>query len=172
MSEQQKREYSGQALNTVVLGLSHSQAIVDKVLADAGVERIDPEAWYDFDWAGRIFTKLEEVLGAAVVKECGRKMIESAEYPPEIDSVAALLPGLGPWYALHARGPGVGTITCEIEDEHSAILDWSTPGFTCAFCVGILEGACERYGVKPLIEHGAGGCRDDGAPTCIYHVSW
>ncbi|MFO7566174.1 MAG: hypothetical protein R6X02_26245 [Enhygromyxa sp.] len=172
MSETQKREYSGEALNTFVLGLADSKSVIDKILADAGIEKIDPEAWYDFEWAEDFFRKAEQVLGGSVLYQCGKTMIESATYPPEINSVETLLPALGHWYALHARGPNVGTITCEIEDEHSATLDWATGRFPCSFCRGILEGACTRYGVKPLIEHGASGCKDRGDRTCIYHVSW
>lgn len=174
MSEQQqaKREYSGGALNTFVLGLKDSPAIVEKVLAEVGLERIDPEAWYDFEVAERVMLTAQKLAGQAVMRQIGKTMVESAEYPPEIDSVGTLLPALPHWYALHARGPDVGTITCEMEDEHSATLDWATGRFPCAFCMGILEGACTRFGVKPLIEHGAGSCKDHGDRTCIYHVSW
>ena len=170
--EMDEKKYSGAALNTFVLGLTESKSVVDKILADAGIEKIDPEAWYDFEWAENFFIKVQEVLGTAVVNQCGKTMIESASYPPEIHSVETLLPALGQWYSFHARGPGVGTIVCEMEDETSATIAWSTGRFPCSFCRGILEGACTRYGVKPLIEHGVGGCRDQGAPTCIYHVSW
>lgn len=163
-------EYSGAALRSFILGLAESEAIVNKLLADAGVADIDPNAWYDYDWAMQFFHKVENALGRGALIEVGRKMIETATYPPEIDSVQKLLPGLGYWFALNARGPEVGTITCSFEDDHSATLDWSARG-PCSLCFGILEGACARYGVKPLIEHG-GTCKAKGANTCIYHVSW
>ena len=167
-----EREYSGAAINTFVLGLAHSQSVIDKILADAGIDAIDPEGWYDYEWAADFFIEIERALGSAAVMECGRKMIESAVYPPEINSVETLLPAIDAWYRLHARGPDIGAILCEFEDRHSAVLDWSTGRFPCSFCIGILEGACARYGAKPLIEHGPGGCRDEGAPTCIYYVTW
>ncbi|HEY8377972.1 MAG TPA: hypothetical protein VIK91_15855, partial [Nannocystis sp.] len=103
--------------------------------------------------------------------EVGRKMIESAVYPPGIDNIQTLLMSLGEAFRLNARGPGVGTVICTLEDDHSATLDWSAKG-PCALCIGILEGSCRRFGVEPMIEHGAGGCKDEGAPTCIYHVTW
>ena len=167
----EKNEYSGAALQSFVLALSGSQTILDKLLKDAGVEKIDPEAWYDYDRAISIFYQIEQELGRDAVIEVGRKMIESAIYPPEITSIETLLPALGDWFLLNARGPSVGTITCEFEDEHSAVIDWSARGL-CSIDIGILEGACRRYGVKPLIEHAPGGCKDDGALTCIFHVSW
>lgn len=169
----EKREYSGAALYPFMLGLGESRSVVDKILADAGVDAIDPEAWYDFTWAEEFYLAVQRALGPEVVNQCGKLMIESAHYPPEINSVETLLPAIGAWYSFHARGPNVGTIVCEMDaEDRSATLDWSTGRFPCLFCQGIVEGACTRYGVKPLIEHGAGGCRDQGAATCIYHVSW
>jgi hypothetical protein len=167
----EKNEYSGAALSSFVVALADSEAIVDKLLADAGIDRIDPEAWYDYDWAISFFRKIEKQIGRAALIKVGKSMIEAAPYPPEIDSVKALLSGLGHWFALNARGPSVGTITCEFEDDHTVVLDWSARG-TCAIAIGILEGACARFGVKPLIEHGPDECKDTGGSTCIYRVSW
>src|SRR5690606_40355711 len=48
-----KREYSGAALNSFILALGHSHGIVQKILTHAGVDRIDPERWYEFGWAAR-----------------------------------------------------------------------------------------------------------------------
>jgi predicted hydrocarbon binding protein len=166
----EKREYSGAALNSFILALGHSDLVVKKILADKGVDRIDPEIWYDFDFAISFFYKIEAEMGRAALSEVGKKMIETATYPPEIDSIQALLSGIGYWYELNARGPNVGTIVCTFEDEHTATLDWSCVG-PCSIRQGIIEGACARYGVKPLIEHGE-GCMDQGAKTCIFQVSW
>lgn len=136
MSSGNNQEYSGAALNSFVLALGHSDGVVHKLLAEAGVDRIDPEAWYDHDWAMSIFYKIEEQIGRAAVLQVGKKMIESAVSPPNIDGIHSLLMALGQAYSLNARGP------------------------------------CARYGVKPLIEHSAEGCKDKGAAGCIYHVSW
>jgi hypothetical protein len=170
MSEE-KREYNGAALNSFILALGHSESIIEKLLADAGVDRIDPERWYDYDWAVSIYYKIGEVVGRSALVAVGKKMIETAPYPPGIDSIETVLMSLGEAFRLNARGPDVGEVVCTLEDEHSATLDWSAKG-PCALCMGILEGSCSRYGAKALIEHGAGGCKDTGASTCIYHVSW
>ena len=167
----EKREYSGAALSSFVLAFANSDRIVEKLLTDAGVDRIDPGAWYDHDWAISLFYKIGEQVGRDALMEVGRRMIETAVYPPGIDNIYTLLMSLGDAYRLNCRGPGIGDVVCTIEDEHSATLDWSAKG-PCAIGMGILEGSCARYGVKPLIEHGADGCKDTGSPTCIYHVSW
>lgn len=171
MAEASKNEQSGAALTAFIAGLSDSQEIVDKLLADAGIDRIDPEGWYDFDWAASFFRKIEEQLGRAAIIKVGRSMVETASYPPEIDDARALLSSLGQWFALHARGPEVGTITTEWEDDYTALIVNSVRG-SCAFNIGIMEGACARYGITPLIEHGADGCKEEGAEACVYRVSW
>jgi len=167
----EKQEYNGAALYAFVVTLEDSEQLVKKLLAEAGVDRIDPERWYDYDWAIGIFYKIEALVGAAALRAVGKRMIETAPYPPGIDTIEQLLMALGAAFSLNARGPGVGTVECTLEDEHSATLVWSAKG-PCALCAGILEGSCARYGVKPLIEHGADGCKDKGANACVYHVSW
>jgi hypothetical protein len=175
MSEKtsEKNEYSGAALSTFIIALSktNSQSTIDKLLADAGVDHIDPEAWYEFHWSMDLFRKIEKLLGKAALAQIGRSMIEAAIYPPEIDNIKSLLAGLGHWYELNARGPDIGEITCEFEDDHTAVIDNSARG-PCSLNIGIIEGACARYGVTPLIEHGTDGCKEDGATSCVYRVSW
>ncbi len=166
----EKPEYYGAALNSFVLAFGETDAVVRKILADAGVDSIDPERWYDYDWASSIYYRIGEQVGRAAVMTVGHKMIEAAAFPPGLDSVQEVLMSLGAWFKLNARGP-VGDIFCTLEDEHSATIVRTQKGL-CALNIGIIEGCCARYGVKPLIEHGAGGCQDSGAPTCTYHVSW
>lgn len=167
------REYSGAALSSFIVGLSAHQAVIDKLLADAGVSSIDPEAWYDIEWAVELFGKIEAELGRAAIIKVGRSMVETAIYPPEIDSANKILSGLGYWWALNARGPDIGTMTCEWEDEHTALIECTAYRARCTLTIGIIEGACMRYGISPLVEHGPGSCIQAGTgPECIYRVSW
>ena len=166
-----KPEYYGAALNSFVLAFGENNTLVQKILADAGVDRIDPTRWYDYEWASAIFYRIAKEVGPAAAATVGRKMIEAAVFPPNIDRVQAVLQSLGAAFKLNTRGPDVGDILCTIEDDHSATIERTQKG-SCAFNIGIIEGGCARYGAKALVEHGAGGCQDRGDPTCIYHVSW
>jgi hypothetical protein len=166
----EKKEYYGAALNSFVLAFGESDALVAKILADAGVDRIESDRWYDYDWAIAIYDRITEQVGRAAVAAVGRKMIETAVFPPGIDSVPAVLMSLGAAFRLNARGP-VGDIFTTLDDEYSATIVRTQKG-PCALNIGIIEGGCVRYGAKPLIEHGTGGCQDRGDPTCTYHVSW
>lgn len=168
-----KREYSGAALNSVIVGLSDHKAVLDKLLADAGVRTIDPEAWYDYDWAFDLFDKIQAELGAAAMVKVGRSMVETAVYPPEVDAAEKILSGIGYWWQLNARGPGIGDMSCEWEDEHTAVIDSTVHRCQCTLTLGIIEGACTRYGITPLIEHAPGSCIQKKTGTrCVYRVSW
>lgn len=167
-----KSEYYGAALNSFVLAFSESHILVKKILADAGVERIDPDRWYDYEWASSIFYKIGEQVGRAASIAVGRRMVEAAVFPPGIDSVEKALMSLGAAFRLNTRGTAdIGDIYCTLEDDHSATIVRTQRGL-CPFNIGIIEGTCARQGVKALVEHGAGGCQDTGGATCTYHVSW
>ena len=164
-------EYNGGALNSFLLGLGHSQALVDKILREHGVDGIDPDRWYDAHWAVGIYYAIEAQIGRGALIAVGRRMIETAPFPPGIDSVRSVLQSLDAAYKMNVRGGVPGGITCEFDDDHSAVLEWDTWG-PCALNIGIIEGCCARFGADPLVEHGPGGCMDKGAPSCTYRVSW
>lgn len=163
-------EYNGAALYSFLLGLGHSEALVKKVLRDAGVDAIDPNRWYETNFAMGIYYAILEQIGRGAVIAVGKKMIEAAPFPPGLDDVKSLLMGLDAAYRLNIRGPGIGEIRCEFEDDHSATMVWTSLG-PCALNIGIIEGCCARVGSPALVEHGAGGCMDEGAPSCTYLVS-
>lgn len=164
-------QYNGAALNSFLLGLGHSQPLVQKILRDSGVDRIDPDRWYDAAWAVRIYFAIAEQIGRSAIIAVGKRMIETAPFPPGIDDVKGVLLSLDAAYRMNVRGPDTGVITCEFEDDFSAVLEWNTWG-PCGLNIGIIEGCCSRFGAKALVEHGATGCMDQGAPSCVYRVSW
>ena len=163
--------YNGAALNSFLLGLGHSETLVHKILRDHGVDSIDPNRWYPAEWAIKIYFAIHDQIGRGALIAVGKRMIETAPFPPGIADVKSVLLSLDAAYRLNVRGTGTGTITCEFDDDHNATLEWDTWG-PCALNIGIIEGCCSRFGAHALIEHGATGCMDHGATSCIYRVSW
>ncbi|MDI1481010.1 hypothetical protein [Polyangium sp. y55x31] len=165
-------EYRGAALQSLLLALGHSEALVEKILKSCGVDRIDPERWYDLHWGCNVvYGEVAARIGPSAILAVGKKMIEAAVFPPGLDDVRSMLSGLDAAYRLNARGPSIGGITCTFDEDRSATLDWTAPG-PCALNIGIIQGCCSRVGARPLVEHGATGCMEHGAPSCIYRVSW
>lgn len=164
-------QYNGAALHSFLLALGHSQPLVQKILRDHGVESIDANRWYEATWAIPIYYAIAEQIGRSAIIAVGKRMIETAPFPPGIDDVRSVLLSLDAAYKMNARGPDTGDITCEFEDDFSAVLEWDTWG-PCALNIGIIQGCCSRFGAHALVEHGATGCMDEGARSCVYRVSW
>jgi hypothetical protein len=165
-------EYRGAALESLFLALGHSEGLVEKILRSSGADRIDPDRWYDLHWSCIIvYGQIEAQIGRGAILAVGKKMIEAAVFPPGLDDVRTMLSSLDAAYRLNARGPNIGGILCTFDDDRSATLDWTAAG-PCALNIGIIQGCASRVGARPLVEHGATGCMERGAPSCIYHVSW
>ena len=164
-------EYYGSALKSFILALGHSQALIEKILSDHGVGGIDPERWYELNWAISIYTMIAKQVGSRAVTSVGLSMIETAPFPPDLKSVRDVLASLDAAFHLNARGPSTGGIVTTFDDDRSATIEWTAPG-PCALNLGIIQGCCNRFGARALVEHGATGCMERGAPSCIYLVSW
>ncbi len=170
-THQGEGRYSGAALNSFLLGLGHSEALVKKVLTDAGVDSIDPERWYEINWAIGIYFSIAEKIGRGAIIEVGKKMIEAAAWPPGVDKdIKSLLGSLDTAYRMAAEGPNIGEIRCEFHDDESATLVWTSMG-PCALNIGIMQGCCSKLGIQAVVEHAPGECMDDGGSSCTYFLS-
>lgn len=164
-------QYSGAALHSFVLGLSHSEMLVQRILDQHRLATIDPNDWYDLNTARSVYLMVAEQVGARSLKAVGQKMIEAAPFPPEVTDVRSVLSALDSAYRMNVRGPNIGRITSEFGDAGEAFVTFSTP-FPCALNVGIIQGCCEKFGARPLIEHAPGECMDRGGKACGYRVTW
>jgi len=171
LSQHFEGQYSGAALHSFVLGLSHSETLVQRILDQHRLSRIDPDDWYDLNLARSVYQMVAEQVGARSLKAVGQKMIEAAPFPPEVNDVRTVLASLDSAYRMNVRGENIGRITSEFGDSGEAFITFSTP-FPCALNVGILQGCCEKFGARPLIEHAPGDCMDRGGKACSYRVTW
>ncbi|MCA9716473.1 MAG: hypothetical protein H6713_15220 [Myxococcales bacterium] len=163
--------YNGAALNSFLLGLGHSDALVKKVLNDAGVDTIDPGRWYEINWAIGIYFAIAEQIGRAAIIAVGKKMIETAPFPPIDRNIKSLLMSLDAAYRLNAEGPNIGGITTEFHDDTSATSVWTSMG-PCPLNIGIIQGCCSKLGIHAIVEHAPGECMDKGGASCTYHISF
>lgn len=173
MATRLEGQYSGAALTSVIRALERSQVLIKDILRVHGLERIDPDAWYDLETAASIYRSIGERIGSAGLFAVGQRIIDAAPFPPGITDVRGVLASLDAAYRMSVRGPNIGGITCEFSgpEERSALLVFTTPA-PCAMNRGIVHGCCRRFGATPLIEHAGDGCVDEGGDTDIYRVSW
>jgi hypothetical protein len=164
-------QYFGAALHAFVKGLSQSEALTEQILRAHGLERIDPELWYDLNTARSIYYTVGRQVGERSLQVIGHQMIDSAPFPPGIDDIKGVLMSLNPAYQMNVRGPEIGSISGEFEGGNTALVTFATP-FPCALTRGILQGCARKFAADALVEHGPDGCVDRGDESCHFHVAW
>ncbi len=148
-----------------------SDGLVQPILAEHGLDRVDPAAWYPLDTVRSIYAAVQARVGRFALRTIGRAIAEARTPPPSVKDIRQVLAGIGAAYLQRVRGPDAGAIACSFEDDSTAILVYRTP-FNCALGMGTILGFCSKYEAAPLIEHGADGCGDTGADACTYRVTW
>jgi hypothetical protein len=164
-------QYHGAALQAFIRGLASSETLVQQILQAHDLTDIAADVWYDLNLARSIYYTVGKQIGERSLFGVGLRMIDSATFPPGITDVRAVLASLDHAYHMNVRGPAIGSITAEFEDDCSAIVTFATP-FPCALSRGITQGCCRKFVANALLEHGPGGCIDTGAPDCKLHVAW
>lgn len=168
-------KFEGENLGAVLAGIlrafASQPAIIARILQRHHLDHIDPEEWYPMHVVAAIYADLRDQAGARALYLAGLKVVAKVTDVPVGADLKAVLPIIHQRYRLFTRGPRVGAIECSFDEDHGAVMIFSTP-FVCAVTRGILSGYCDRCNTPALIEHGASGCVDSGADACVYRVSW
>jgi hypothetical protein len=165
---------SGASIRAYVhaLGLLRRRGL--QILADQGIEEVDPEEWYPWQAYLNAQRAIYENVGPNTVGVIGRKLVEESEFPPELEGVHAALSELDGDYRLRHRGKDVGGFTYEPTGERSGRVVIRNP-YPCALDRQVVEALCRRFrpaeSAAVYVRHGD-GCRDDGAGECVLDVSW
>ena len=168
MSEAPK--YLGAALQSFVRAV-RNEMLTSQILERYEISKIDAGHWYDFKVAQAIYRDIGKELGPASLQMVGRKIIDSAVFPPQIQNATDALASIDVAYHMNIRGDGLGKIEFESLGPNTAQLTFSTP-FPCNLDQGIAFGCCTKYGAVPTVSHVEGSCRDEGDAACQYKVRW
>lgn len=146
----------------------------ERILADAGIQEVDPAAWYPLDTWVSVLRTIEKQIGPKTLERAGRKIAEHAEIPPGVDSFEKLLAGFGIAYGMNNRGPGAGSISCRVLGDRHAQIQFNTP-YPCEFERGVVQGffSVFRDSSARLLEmEHTEECRDAGGASCSYALTW
>lgn len=164
-------EYAGCVIEGLMKALVQSPDTIQRILNEHGLQAIEPDKWYDLELTRAIFYDIQRLIGPRALYNVGVHVYLAAPVPPEIKDPASALASLDAVYRMNARGPDIGGVTTRMDGVRSARLKFTQP-IPCQLDQGICAGCCKRFGAVALVEHGPGGCRDDGNPFCEMHVSW
>jgi hypothetical protein len=168
-------EVNGETVLSVVNGMGMFKARATEALAGAGIKNPAAGNWYPQQAWLDAFKALAGTVGATTLNMIGRAIPQSARFPPEIDSIDKALAAIEVAYHMNHRGGEIGHYRFERTGGQAAKLVCNNP-YPCPFDRGIVEAMASRFrpaGSTPVVKHDdSAPCREKGADSCTYLVSW
>jgi len=154
------------------LGLSRRRGA--QVLADEGIPSVESGKWYPWQAYLNAQRYIYEKVGPHTVGRIGRKLVEGASFPADIDGIHAALSTLDRDYHQRHRGQDVGSFRYERTGERSGRMTIRNP-YPCELDRNVIEALCQRFrpADAPVVHvRHQEGCRNQGASECVIQVHW
>lgn len=169
-------EVTGQSILAIVNGMELAQSRALRILAENGISPLKTDVWYPMPALLKSFQLIFEKIGPSTVRTIGRKIPDSAHFPPDIDTLEKGLRSIDLAYRMNHRGRGaIGGYRFELVDKRSARMACDNP-YPCDLDVGLIEAIGDRFRPKDSlwvrIEHAPKGCRRRGDGACTYTINW
>lgn len=180
-------EVNGPTILSLVKGMPGYESTANTLLEKEGIKDVDETGWYSQQAWLNAFKKIAEKIGANTLKTIGTKIIESAQWPPEINSLESALASIDIAYHMNHRingkplfdpetgkmTEGIGHYLFEKINDNEFKITCENP-YPCDFDKGILKGVVEKFkalGKKPeFLENTKIGCRNKGSHNCTYLI--
>jgi len=120
--------------------------VVRPLLPKYGLDNIDPEKWYPHQSWMNVLRDLSEMPGGSnALVALGKKVVETAVMPPEIDSIPKILNALHAIHHLNLRNvPAEEGYTIEVVSEQVYRVIHNTPNPRDAI-YGFIWGLAQRF---------------------------
>lgn len=181
-------EVNGQTILSVVKGAGVFEQTARKFLAKHGLVDVEDrgDKWYSQQAWLDTFKDIQTIVGRQTVYLIGKKIPESAIFPPHIKTIEDALASIDVAYHLnHRRGgrvmfepatgkmlEGIGHYGYALAEPGHAVLVCENP-YPCHFDRGIITTMAHRFVPTAKITHDdTKPCRERGADACTYHVTW
>jgi hypothetical protein len=180
-------EVNGQTILSVVKGMPGYETTALNILAGKGIKNPQEETWYSQQAWLDAFKEIAEKIGTNTLRSIGAKIIESAKWPPTVNSVETALSSIDIAYHMNHRiagkalfdgatgklSEGIGHYTFEKIRIGEYKVTCENP-YPCDFDKGLLKGAVEKFKIAgqrvEFMENVKVGCRNNGSAKCTYHV--
>lgn len=171
-------EVNGQTVTAVVEGAGEVSSVFEdralEMLAENGIEDPKPDEWYPQQAWLDAFRDISDSIGSQTLRNIGKQIPASADWPPGVDSVAGGLESINDAYHMNHRGGDIGYYEFETVGDKEGKVRCKTP-YPCDFDRGIVESVTEEFspeGAFVDVLEESDQCRDDGGDECVYNVMW
>ena len=170
-----KVEVNGEVIAALVDGMGAFKPMGLQALGEHGIPDPQPGKWYPQQAYLDAFKKIADKLGAATLKGVGKKILEKAAWPLNINCAEKALASVDVAYHMNHRGGGIGRYRFEKTGDRAGKMICETP-YPCAFDLGILEAAAKKFAPADALvrvtHDDRQPCRNKGGESCTYLVSW
>lgn len=175
IKEYQAIEPSVQVDGTTIIATlqgSAAKSLTEKILVEEGLPA-EPSAalFYSQQKWLNVLRRMHERYGDLTLKMVGKKIPETAKFPPQIDNIEAGLQSIGVAYQMNHRGGEIGYYRFQKTGDREGYVEASNP-YPCDFDMGIVEGMARRFAPTAAVRHEEGECRKTGGSLCRYYVKW
>ncbi|GHH00138.1 hypothetical protein [Comamonas sp. JC664] len=169
-------EVIGQSILAIVNGMELAQSRALRILGENGIAPLKADTWYPMPALLKSFQLVFDKIGPSTVRTIGRKIPDSAHFPPDIDTLEKGLRAVDMAYRMNHRGKGgIGGYRFEAVDRRNARMVCDNP-YPCDLDLGLIEAIGDRFRPKDSlwvrIEHEAKSCRRRGDSSCTYSINW
>ncbi len=163
----------GKAVLSIIKGMEYFEEKALEILAENGIHHPIPEEWYSQQAWLDAFRKIYMEIGPYALYSIGKKIPDSAHFPPDIDSLENALRSIDVAYHMNHRGGAIGNYNFNKSADGSISLVCENP-YPCEFDRGIIEGIARKFAPdesRIIVRHDdSAPCRENGDSSCTYHV--
>jgi hypothetical protein len=164
-------EVNGTTITSTLEG-SAIKGLTEKILSEEGLPT-NPVAdkWYPQQKWLNVLRKIHQKYGSLNLKMIGKKIPETANFPPEVNNIEAGLDAIGMAYRMNHRGGEIGYYKYVKTGDREGYVEAQNP-YPCDFDIGIVEGMAKRFVPAASVRHIDGECRKNHGIYCRYKVNW
>lgn len=186
---------SGVSVQSIVDAVRSFSVLVEALLeamkvpprSDGGARAVDPNVWYPLEDCMLAYKKIDTLLGGRGLEKVGSMVPKNAVFPANITDVASALQSIDIAFHMNHRRDGkdmFNPVTGEMLEGIGHYEYHPVPGknearivcghpYPCRFDQGLIRGMAQRFEPNATLTHDpAQGCRQKGAESCTYIVTW
>lgn len=168
-------EIDGSAILAVLDGMGTYRETALRLLERYGIQNPQPGEWYPQQKWLDAFREIADSTGPNTLKVIGRRIPETTELPPEVDTIEKALGGMDGAYHLHHRGGEIGHYHSEKSGDRSMKVVCDDP-YPCQLTSGIIESTANMRAPKGgilIVKHDdSAPCKQKGGESCTYLIRW
>jgi len=187
-------EVNGPTVNSIIAGLGYFTNLSRRFFSQVGIGtvinkelHIDMNGWYPQAAWLEAFENIAKTVGARVLFNIGLSVPANAQFPPWVVDVDSGIKAIDIAYHLNHRkngkllfnpdngamSEGIGHYGYERVSGENRIISRCQNPYPCAFDHGIITAMAQKFAAKAVIRHDdSKECRNKGADSCTYIVTW